>query len=337
MPTYAGINDYGDIGSRLGAHAEKVLLEHAEPVLVLNKLGDTKPMPRNKGENIKWRRPVPLPLATTPLVEGVTPAGTQFRYEDVEATLQEYGDWFPLTNKVVDLHEDSVGRDITMMAGEQAGLTIEALTWGVVRAGTSVSYANGNARADVNTTITLGMVRRAVRTLQANKARRITTILDSSPRYNTVNVEASFVAVAHTDMEANIRKLPGFKSVADYGSRKPIVPEELGSVENVRFICSPEFHPFAGAGSTTLNGMVSEGGTNVDVYPVLIMGAHAYGVVALKGFGAIKPKVRQPGKPDSNDPMGRNGSIAWNTWFAAKILNDSWMVRLECGAEANPT
>jgi len=335
MPTYAGINNYGDIGSRVGIHAEAKMLEHAEPVLVLNKLGDAKPMPKNKGEVIKWRRPIPLPLATTPLVEGVTPAGTQFRYEDIQATLQEYGDWMPLTNKVVDLHEDPVGSDMSRMAGEQAASTIEALTWGVVRAGTNAIFANGAARNAVNTTISLSMVRKAVRILQANKARRITSILDSSPRYNTVNVEASYVAVAHTDMEGNIRKLPGFKSIADYGNRKPIVPEELGSVENIRFICSPEFHPFRDAGGTK-GLMLSTTGTAADVYPVLVMGAHAYGVVALKGLGAIKPMVRQPGKPDSNDPMGRNGSVAWNTWFASKILNDAWIVRLECAAEENP-
>jgi N4-gp56 family major capsid protein len=82
--------------------------------------------------------------------------------------------------------------------------------------------------------------------------------------------------------------------------------------------------------------MLSTTGTAADVYPVLVMGAHAYGVVALKGLGAIKPMVRQPGKPDSNDPMGRNGSVAWNTWFASKILNDAWIVRLECAAEENP-
>lgn len=335
MPTYAGVNDYGDIGSRVGIHAEAKMLEHAEPVLVLNKLGDAKPMPKNKGEVIKWRRPIPLPLATTPLVEGVTPAGTQFRYEDVQATLQEYGDWMPLTNKVADLHEDQVGSDMARMAGEQAASTIEALTWGVVRAGTNAIFANGAARNAVNTSISLSMVRKAVRILQANKARRITSILDSTPRYNTVNVEASYVAVAHTDMEGNIRKLPGFKSIADYGNRKLLVPEELGSVENIRFICSSEFHPFADAGGAK-GTMLSTTGTSADVYPVLVMGAHAYGVVALKGLGAIKPMVRQPGKPDSNDPMGRNGSVAWNTWFAAKILNDAWIVRLECAAEENP-
>ena len=64
-------NGYGDISSRIGAYAEKKMLEHAEPILVLNKLGDAKPMPRNTGENIKFRAPIPLPVATTPIVEGV--------------------------------------------------------------------------------------------------------------------------------------------------------------------------------------------------------------------------------------------------------------------------
>src|SRR3546814_6015325 len=51
----------------------------------------TRPMPKNKGTVIKFRRPRTFTAATTPLVEGVTPQSTQFSYEDVEATLKQYG------------------------------------------------------------------------------------------------------------------------------------------------------------------------------------------------------------------------------------------------------
>lgn len=332
---------YGDLSPRIGAHAEKEMLSHAEPVLVLNKLGMPKQMPRNTGEKIIFRRPIPLPVATTPLTEGVTPPPTAFRYEDVEATLDEYGDWMELTNKITDLHEDPVGKHMAMMAGEQAAETIEMITYGVVKAGTNVVYAHGaSARGDIAAPLTLREQRLATRVLMANRAKRITSILDASPKYATKAIEAAFVAVCHTDIASSIRNMKGFVPVADYGSRQPICSEEIGSVEDVRYITSPLMNPIVDAGGAAGDDFLSTGGTSADVYPVIFFAKEAFGVIALKGTtafgGAIKPMVRNPGQADSNDPMGRTGSVAWRTWYVAKILNDSWMVRVEVAAEANP-
>ena len=334
-------NGYGDIGARIGAHAEVKMLEHAEPILVLNKLGDHKPMPKNKGEVIKFRRPVPLPLALTPLTEGVRPAATDFRYADVSATLQQYGSWLPITDKVVDLHEDPVGSDMALMSGEQAAETIEMVTYGKLIAGTNVIYANGTARNQVNTPLTIKVQRLAVRTLMAQRAKRLTSILAGSVNYATKPIEAAYVAVCHTDIVSSVRKLPGFTPVAQYGNRQPICAEEVGSVEDVRYIASPLFNSWINAGGAHGGTAISTGGTSSDVYPVLYLGAKAFGCIPLKGSkdagGAIKPMVRNPGSPSFGDELGQNGSVAWKTWFVAKILNDAWMVRGEVAAAVDPS
>ena len=93
--------------------------------------------------------------ATTPLVEGVTPSATQFSYEDVSATLLQYGQIVEITDVIEDTHEDPVLNDATVQAGENIGRTMEALDWGILRAGTNVFYANGTQRTDVNTPISL--------------------------------------------------------------------------------------------------------------------------------------------------------------------------------------
>ena len=56
---------YGDVSPRVGIIAEVKMLEHAEPILVLQKFGDPKPQPKNKGQTVKFRRPVPFAAATT--------------------------------------------------------------------------------------------------------------------------------------------------------------------------------------------------------------------------------------------------------------------------------
>lgn len=336
-------NNYGDIGVEAGVHAEKKMLEHAEPILVLNKMGDHKPMPKNASKVIKFRRPRTLPPATTPLAEGVRPTASDFRYDRITATVQQYGNWAPITDVVQDLHEDPVGSDMAMILGENAAETVEMVAYGEVIAGTSAIYANGNARNQVNTTLNLGLIRKAVRFLHSNRAKKITSVLSGSVMIGTTPVEAGYVAICHTDMIASIRAIPGFVPTADYGSRKVICPEEVGSVEDIRFVSSPMFNPWADAGGAKGSGAteaVSTTGTNADVYPVLVMGQHAFGHIALKGSkesgGAIKPMVRNPGSPSHGDELGQNGSVAWKTYYTCKILNDLWMVRIEASALANP-
>lgn len=322
---------YGDISQRTAAYAATEMLSHAEPVLILQKFGLTKPMPKNKADNVKFRRPVPFSELTSPLVEGVTPSAQQMSYEDVSATLNQYGKPIIITDKVEDLAEDPVLKDASMLAGEQAALTTEMITYGVIKAGTSVFYANGSARTSVNTAISLNKQRAVTRSLKAQKAAKITKILDGSPNYNTQPIEASYVAVAHTDCEADIRGLAGFVPVAEYGSRKPVCNEELGSVEDVRYVLSPELDPFQAGGSATLNSMVADDATNVDVYPVLFFGREAFGVVPLKGGNSMTPMVINPGTPSKSDPLGQRGYVSWKCYHTAVILNQTWMARLEVG------
>ena len=328
-----GTTTYGDINQRTAAWAASEMLKHAEPVLVLQKFGATKEMPKNKADTVKFRRPIPFSAATTPLVEGVTPTSQKMAYEDVTASLKQYGRPIEITDVVNDLAEDPVLKDATMLAGEQAGLTTEMITYGVVKAGTSVYYANGSARNAVNTAITLNKQRAVTRYLKAQKAMKITRILDGSPNYSTKPIEASFVAVAHTDLEADIRGLSGFVPVSQYGSRQVVCPEEIGSVEDVRYVLSPELSSWADAGGAK-GSMVSTTGTSADVYPVLYFGKEAFATVPLKGARAMTPMVLNPGTPDKSDPLGQRGYVSWKAYFTAVILNQTWMARLEVAVTA---
>lgn len=325
MPT----TTYGDINQRTAAYASAEMLAHAEPVMILSRFGVTKPMPKNKSETVKFRRPIPFAPATTPVTEGVTPTAQKMAYEDVSVTLKQYGRPIELTDKIVDLSEDPVLQHMSMLAGEQAGSTIEAVIYGVIRAGTNVVYANGASRAAVNTPLTLNKQRAVTRVLRAQKAKMVNRMLAPGVGYGTSAVEASYVAVSHTDVESDIRNLAGFVPTAKYGVRQMISEYEIGTVESVRYILSPDLAPFASVGGTPGTAVVSTNGTAADVYPIMYIGMDAYGLVPLKGQNAMTPMVLNPGTPSKSDPMGQRGYVSWKTWFAAVILNDLWMCRLE--------
>jgi len=327
------MSKYGDIGVEAGLTAEAKALKHAEPVLVLQKTCMTKPLGKKKSDTIKFRTPVPFAKATTPLVEGVTPTAKQMQYTRQTATVKQYGNISELSDKVEDLSEDPVLDENSMLMGENAGETVEAVLYGTMKGGTNVFYgaAADAARTDVNDSVSVARVRAVVKFLKAQKGKPITKVLDGSPKYGSSSVEAAYVCYCHTDLENDIRNMTGFTSVADYGNRKPICPEELGSLENVRFVTSPELEPFADSGSATLNGMVTSG-TKVDVYPMIFVAQNAVACVPLKGRGAIEPSIINPGTKSASDPLGQRGYVGWKTWFASLITNQAWIARLEVGA-----
>jgi N4-gp56 family major capsid protein len=323
---------YGDISQRTAAWAATEMLAHAEPIIVLGKFGQNKPIPKNKADTVKFRRPVPFAISLAPLSEGVTPTAQQMAYVDVTAQTAQYGAVCIITDKVNDLSEDPVLKDATTLSGEQAAETVEMVTWGVVKGGTNVFYANGTTRAGVNNTISNNKQDAVVRSLRNNRGKAVTMMLSGGPEFNTSPVEGGFIAFGHTDLEHDVRALTDFIPVANYGSRKPLCPEELGSCGPVRYILSPLLTPFLAAGSATLNGMKSVAAANVDVYPVIYIAKEAYGLCPLKGASAITPSVINPDTKTKDDPLGQRGYVGWKTYFVAVRLNENWMARLEVGA-----
>ncbi len=319
---------YGDISQRTAAHAVVDMLDYAEAVLVLSKFGLTKEMPKNKADNMKFRRPIPFAVATTPLTEGVTPSPKTMQYEDVPVAMLQYGDWTKITDKIADLSEDPVLRDATELCGEQAGETKEMLLWGTLKAGTAVAYANGSARNAVNTVVTGALLQGAVRFLNAQRAKKITSMMSSSPNYGNVSVDGGYIAFCHTDCDYDLENMSGFKKVADYGIRSPLCPEELGSFGKIRFITSPLLESFPDAGGAKLT-MKSTTGTSADVYPIVVVAKNSYAHVPLKGKSAITPKVKNPDSVDKTDPLGQWGFVSWKMWDANVILNQLWITRLE--------
>lgn len=312
-------------------------LMHAQPHIVFDRFAKQETMPKNKKTTIQWRRVKPWTASTVPLQEGVTPTARKFEYEKVNTNLQQYGDLAELTDVIEDTAEDPVMLDASAEAGANVGRTKEQLTYATVRGGTNITYQNGTARTDVNTPPTLNKLRLVVQALERQKALKHTKVLDGSPKYGTKAIEAAYIAICHTDVKADIRNLPGFTPVAEYGTMKTVHELEFGCVEDVRFVCSADLTPFQDAGGARAGSgtsMVSTSGTSADVYPIIVFGQEAFGTVTLRGFGSVSPTILPANKPSKSDPMGQRGYIATKFWHAACRLNEMWLMRWEVAVTA---
>lgn len=243
-------------------------------------------------------------------------------------------DLVTITDVVMDTHEDPVLQEAIAILGEQAAIMLEKVRFNVLKAGTTVFYANDDGtplRTEVISPITRAVQRRVTRALKRQFARQITSVVRSTPSYGTQSVLPSFVALVHPDLEGDIRNMDGFVPVEKYGTVSPY-ESEIGKVEDVRYIASTIIAPFADAGANK-GSMISTSGTKADVYPILVIARDAYGIVPLKGKSAITPMVVNP-KPSDSDPLAQRGHVAWKAYQTACILNDAWMARIEVAATA---
>lgn len=337
---------YGDITPRQAAYSMAGFLARAIPNMVIEKFGQTFVMPKNATGTAKFRRyflagatgsagsgtgAYNAPVAITPLTEGVTPVGKKLAYKDYTVTLQQYGDYVEFSDVIQDLHEDypPLLRQMMDALGEEAALTIETLRFNVLKSGTNVFYANGVSRAAVNTPLTLALQRKITRALLRQNAKQITSVLRSTPAYNTQPIESAFIALVHVDLENDIRNMDGFIATKHYASVTPW-ESEIGSVDNVRYVRSTVFTGWPDAGGAA-GAMVSTTGTNADVYPAIFLARDAFGVVALRGANVGSIMVVQP-KAAAGDPLGQRGTAGWKLWNATVILQDAFLIRAEVAA-----
>jgi N4-gp56 family major capsid protein len=262
--------------------------------------------------------------------EGVTPQADTMTPVDVSVTLQQYACLYAVTDKSVDMYEDDIPAEMKKQTGERVGLLREMIKYGVLKGGTNSYYSGGTTRGTVNATVTYNLLSKVARNLMSNHAKPITSILAPSANFNTAPVEAAFLVFCHTDCEHDIRQLPDFKHVSEYGQRKPVHPMELGSQGRFRFIVSPELASYADAGAAVAGlGLYSTSGTSADVYPMIVVGEDAWADVALRGKDSIDPTWLPPGQKDKNDPLGQRGYIGAKFYSAALGLNMGWFAVVE--------
>jgi len=297
------------------------LLMRVVPLFVHGKFAQVRDIPSNVGtQTVKFRRYGSLSAATTALTEGVTPAGSQASVTDITATVAQYGDFLTVTDVVQYQSKDPVLTEFAGLLGDQAGDTLDQLCRDVLTAGTSVYYPSTyTSRTQITSSdlITFTLVQKVVRTLKLNLARKMTTMVDASTGYNTTPLNSCFVGIVHTNVAYTLKNLTGWVSVEKYPSNRTLMEGEIGALDEVRFIETTNAKVFTGGGS---------GG--IDVYATLILGMNAYGTTRISGQ-AMQNIIKPLGSGGTSDPLNQRSTTGWKGTFVTKILNNSFMTRIE--------
>ncbi len=327
------------------------ILSHAIWVELLSRQGRQEEMPMNQSDTYVARRWLPYNAPSTTasgqnrffpdpatgdranvvvqanlLGDGVTPAPDSIIPLDLSVVIEQYGCVYGFTDKTFHLYEDDVPKAMTEQVGERVGLVNELIVWGKLRSCTNTFYGGaGTSIATVNGGLTLKLVRRIVQNLQANHGQEINSVLKASPDFDTSAVSGGYCVYTHSDLEPDIRDLPNFTPSEKYASGKPM-PYEVGKTERFRFFCSPDLPSLQDAGDTAAGtGLTSTTGTDIDVYPVIVLAKNAFSQIAVRGLGALRPTFLPPGEASKSDQLGQRGYVGTSWYKAVLIENHGWM------------
>ena len=126
---------------------DRQLLESAKTRFVHAEFGQKRPIPRNSGKYVNFRRwnLFDPETAISGLVEGETPTGQTLSQTDVEAEVKQYGAYVEVSDLLDLTAYDEVINDSAELLGEQLGTVVEWITRDAMCAGSNVQYAGGRA------------------------------------------------------------------------------------------------------------------------------------------------------------------------------------------------
>ena len=287
---------------------DMTLIDEAQASLVHDQFAQKKPIPKNSGKTIEFRKFASLPKAMTPLTEGVTPDGKSLNVTAITATVAQYGDYITQSDVLELTTIDNTIVEATKLLGRQAGLTLDTVTRNVLQSGTNVTYcpkvaADGSetavtSRSNLDNTcqLTVKVIQQVVAKLRAQ---------------NAPTIDGKYVAIIHPYVAYDLMRDPEWIEAHKYAKPDNLYEGEIGEVAGVRFV-------------QTTEAKIYDGG----VFGSLFMGANAYGVTEITG-GGLQTIVKQKGSAGTADPLDQRSSVGWKAIKTAELLIPNYLVRVE--------
>ena len=206
---------------------DTALLQNARPELLYPRFAEKLKIPANNGKTIEVRRMQTFKKALTPLTEGVTPDGNTAVMLNLTATVNQYGDYTAVSDRLKNESIDPLISSITEEHAAQAGLTLNTVTRNAVSAGTSVMYATGDKRYALTGSdkITSALVNKAATFLKKN---------------NVPRINGKYVAFIHPSVAEDLRNDSGWLDAHKYANPDPIFDGSIGELHGVVFFESTE-------------------------------------------------------------------------------------------------
>ena len=199
------------------------------------KFGQKVDIPKGKTKTIAFDKLSPLPKASAPLTEGVTPTGSAVNVTRIKGEPDQFGNYVSYTDQLDFFANDPSPQVLkyTELLAENQLETFEHLDAMELASGLNVFYAGeATSRATLTDALTVKDVRKAVTSLKRNKVQPA----DGK----------DFIAFIHPDVVFSIWNDNEWRAPHTYADTKEMYDGEVGRLFGVRFIEDPDAYVFRG-------------------------------------------------------------------------------------------
>ena len=295
---FDGVNT---LSGELKTFYDTELLENARVEMFYAQFAKKQTLPAHHGTTIEWRKWNTFAKASK-LQEGVIPTGQKFGMSSKTGSIDQYGTYATITDKLEMRAYDDAILSATEEMGASAAETQETLIRDALlvnsnvlycdnitlatgaSAGTPTNPAGMEASATVMSMLTPDMVAKAVTKLKKD-------------RVPTIN--GKYYAVIHPSVAYDIRKSDAWIEAHKYASPEEIFNGEIGELHNCRFI-ENVFAPILGGDYKNKAGSVT--------YATYFFGKDAFGIIDPEG-GALEMIVKD--KSQVGGPLDQYSTIGY--------------------------
>lgn len=295
------------LSAQVAISHQKRFLARAKHLLVHEDGAQKVKQSKNEGKVLRYHRYTPLSTATTPLTEGSNPSEVSLAATTVDATLAEYGNTVKVSRLLSLTSVDPRDEEKIDVVAQNMGETIDELARDAMYSGATAQLGNSkSAVSDIAVTDTFDYdeVKKAVRTLRANKA--------------MTYGDGFFKGVVGPYTEYDLTASSAWLNVKQYQDSKDLYRGEIGNLYGVRF-------------ALTTNQKTESSTTTV--YSNFIHGKHSFGTFDLSG-DACELHIVPHTQIDSGNPTGRFSLISWAGAYDAQVLIADWIINVKSGATA---
>lgn len=309
-----------------GTYYDPLWLERLKPQLYFEDLGSKRPLPKNKGTLLKWRRLVKLTqvgapptagtsptLASYALTENTNPSETTMSTEEVTVQPLTYGQWVKVSSELKWKSINPVMEEFTNELADNAAVVYDAIVRFALSGNGTNQFAAGRANEAAVTSsdvLTRTEILKAVYKLQ----------FAGVPGWENGLYKGVVHPAATYDIMAD-SAAGSFYDTAKYAEPDKIMRNEFGMFGGVRFVRGQNVGTGTGSGGA---------GTSFHTY---IFGQKAFGITELSGEG-MRMIRKEPGPNDTSNPLDMFSTVGWKFVMAAKVLQTSRFVQIYSGTGA---
>ena len=298
------------------------LLENARVELFYAQFAKRQNLPANHGGKVEWRKWNTFERASK-LQEGVIPTGQKFGITAINGSIDQYGTYTSITDKLELRAYDDVILGATEEMGASAAETQEVLIRDALLVNTNVLYCDNitvATGAKVSTPTAASQMEATAETMAVLTPKMVNKAVTIMKKNRVPRINGKYYAVVHPSVAHDLRESEGWIEAHKYAAPEELFNGEIGELHGVRFI------------ETTNAKITSQAvsGGNAMVYSTLFFGKDAYGVIDAEG-GALEMIVKD--KSQVGGPLEQYSTAGYKFEDCTKILYQERMLRVEsCSA-----